>query len=135
MTLNGGGCGTSRAIKAAALLGLATTMLNGCDVAPTPVSPRSSFNRAHELLAAMAEGDRRTRLAEYMRSGGERCGRVTRTMYRGSTAEGAAFWSVRCRPGQDWGVMIEPNQAGSTRILECSIVRATGGDCWTRFTS
>jgi hypothetical protein len=44
-----------------------------------------------------------------------------------------AFWSVRCRNGKTFLVQINPDSAGSTGVLECSVLKAIAGtECFKR---
>jgi hypothetical protein len=94
-------------------------------------------NRAQELIVEMTVADRNRMFQRFMRSGGERCARVTRSLYQGGTPAGEVFWDVACTDSGDWQVMIEPNATGSTRILECGVVATITprARCWRRFDS
>lgn len=101
------------------------------------LSSRSAMvtNPAHDLLVRMGVAERSIMFARYMASGGERCGRVTRNFYQGSTPEGQAIWNIRCTATGDWSVMIEPNETGSTTLTECGALGLVGVRCWQRFRS
>lgn len=120
------------AIGALALLALAIVV--GDRPAPRPASSASG-NPAHDLLVSMSESRRSERLADYMRANGARCPAVTRSLYQGSTPAREAMWNVRCSPGEDWSLMIEPDAGGSVTVTECASLRLVGVNCWRRFTS
>lgn len=45
-----------------------------------------------------------------------------------------AFWSVQCTNGASWAVEIPQDENESTRVLECSVLRAiVGVDCFQKF--
>jgi hypothetical protein len=46
----------------------------------------------------------------------------------------SAFWSVVCGDGSSYAVQIEADSVGSTRVLECSVLKAVAGSsCFTKF--
>jgi hypothetical protein len=83
----------------------------------------------------LSSAERNRLLLRFMTASGERCGRVTRTFYQGSTPERQALWNLRCTRSGDWTVMIEPDTNGSTTITECGVLRTVGVRCWQRFES
>lgn len=92
-------------------------------------------NRAHDLMMGMSDTEQNRAMAQFMTASGERCGRVTRTFYQGSTPTGQAIWNIRCTRTGDWSVMIEPDVTGSTTVTECGALRTVGVRCWRRFES
>jgi len=92
-------------------------------------------NRAHMRLLALSDAERNRMMLRFMEASGERCGRVTRTFYQGSTPEGEAMWNVACSISGDWSIKVDPNASGSTTILECNVLAAFGTRCWERFES
>ena len=92
-----------------------------------------SANPAHNRLSAMTESQRKDTLTTFMRSGGESCN-VTKTFYQGSAKNGDAFWNVACSNGKSWVIQINNNSTGSTRLLECSALKAiNAGECFKKF--
>lgn len=97
-------------------------------------SALSLANPAHNRIAAMAEADRRIFMTKFLTSSGEKCAEVTKTFYQGSDGQGNAFWSVACARGNAVQIMISNNDAGSTRMLDCKILKAlNAGTCFTKF--
>jgi hypothetical protein len=90
-------------------------------------------NPAQRLLARMSDADRNLHWQAYMVASGEQCGTVTRSFYQGSTKKGQIIWNIDCSATGDWQLMIEPNSAGSTKIMSCDTVRALGMECWHRY--
>jgi hypothetical protein len=93
-------------------------------------------NPAQDMIVDMTAADRNRMFGRFMRSGRERCSRVTRSFYQGGTPAGEVFWDVSCADNGDWQVMIEPDSTGSTRI-ECSVIAAITprARCWRPFDS
>jgi hypothetical protein len=83
----------------------------------------------------MTDDDRNLHWQTYMLASGEQCGTVTRSFYQGSTPSGEVIWNIDCSATGDWQIMMEPNSTGSTRVMECSTVRALGIRCWQRYRS
>lgn len=91
-------------------------------------------NPAHNRIDAMQESERRAFFAKFLSSSGERCGSVTRTFFQGSSPSGDAFWNIACAGGETWALMIYNNATGSTKILDCKVLKAmNGGTCFTKF--
>jgi len=58
----------------------------------------------------------------------------TQAFYMGmSQPDHSAMWSVGCGDGTRYGVLIEANSSGSTKVLECSMLAAVAGTpCFTK---
>lgn len=98
------------------------------------LSAQAQANPAHDALQKMSEAQRTTALGRLLVASGERCERPSRTFFQGSHRDGSAFWSVDCGAGRAYQVMIKADKAGSTRILECSVMKAlNAGECFRRF--
>lgn len=99
-----------------------------------PTSSRSSGNAAHDRLMALSESARRDMLAMIARSAGERCA-VTRAFFQGQEPRSkAAMWNVQCREGSSYVIQVNADATGSTKVLNCSVLKVAGGvDCFTRF--
>jgi hypothetical protein len=64
---------------------------------------------------------------------GEGC-RGVKAFYMGSSKRDEAFWSVKCSDSRKYAVMISPDSTGSTRVMECSLLKAVNaGECFKRF--
>ena len=102
----------------------------GLSIAPSLAWP----NEAHDIISAMSETDRRVALASFMRTSGESCARATRTFFQGFDKSGNAFWNVGCSNGRSFSVMIYNDSVGSTRILDCKVLKAlTKVECFKKF--
>jgi hypothetical protein len=59
----------------------------------------------------------------------------TKAFYMGSYAkDNSAFWSVGCGNGKAYEVQIAADSAGSTKVLECSVLKAIAHvNCFEKF--
>jgi hypothetical protein len=90
-------------------------------------------NPAHDKLIALDEADRAVALAMMLHRSGERCV-VSRTFFQGLDKERNAYWNVGCDKRGPLLIQIRNDRDGSTRILECSTVKAMGGaECFKKF--
>lgn len=93
----------------------------------------SIANPADTMISSMREDVRREFLSEFLQSSGEAC-KVTRTFRQGETSNGDVFWNVGCRDGSPLVILMHNNASGTTRILECSVIRAVAGtNCFEPF--
>lgn len=91
-------------------------------------------NPAHDMISAASETKRQQALAGLLSSSGEKCGAVDRTFYQGSDKSGNAFWNASCRGGKSFVIQVNNDRQGSTRILDCKVLKAVnGGTCFTKF--
>lgn len=91
-------------------------------------------NPAHEQLSAMSEEQRRSVLAAFLIKSGEQCTSVSKTFFQGSDKEGNAVWNAACAGGASFVVQVNNNATGSTRILNCKVLKpVSGGTCFTKF--
>ncbi|RTL61654.1 MAG: hypothetical protein EKK41_26835 [Hyphomicrobiales bacterium] len=97
------------------------------------VSPAKGIrNHAHELLMQKPEAERPLYLGAVVNSG---C-RGKRAFFMGlgtdGFAAGEAFWSVECRDGRTFSVMISPDSLGTTRSMPCELLAALkAGKCFS----
>jgi len=95
---------------------------------------REATNEAHERLMKMSQGDREEAFAALLKASGEKCGKVTRTFFQGAASNGDAFWNVACSNGGPLSIQINADKEGSTKILECSVLKAiNAGECFKAF--
>jgi hypothetical protein len=93
----------------------------------------STANQAHQILQGMSGPKRNEAMTSFMARSGEPCN-VTRSFYQGVDARGNAFWNVACSNKKSFSVMIYNDSSGSTRILECKVMKAVGGTpCFQQF--
>jgi hypothetical protein len=85
---------------------------------------------AHNNLATVRVAQRDLYLSRMIRSAGEDCWVVNRSMYQGSARKmGASLWSAHCDNGSEWMVSVYPDATGS--VLRCGDLIST--KCWERF--
>lgn len=90
-------------------------------------------NEANRIWLGMSDAQRADTMTKFMARSGERC-TVTKTFYQGSTPNGDAIWSIACKGGPDWSLVIYNDRNGSTKIMECRALKALGaGQCWKRY--
>jgi len=93
------------------------------------VSAPVAANRYSDQLRSMSDQRRNDVFAQLMTGSGEKCGRVDRSFFRGST-KGSDIWNIRCTQSGSWSIMIGSDS--STRILNCAVnVRLRLTPCWT----
>ncbi len=91
-------------------------------------------NPAHERLSALSETDRNKILTRFLKSSGESCDAVIRNFHQGSDQSGNAFWNAGCANNRAFLIKINNDAQGSTRILDCDLLRAVhGGKCFQKF--
>lgn len=101
---------------------------------PACYSGAASANEAHEILSRMSEAKRNATFATFMQRSGEPCGTVARTFFMGFDSRRDAHWSVACSNKKAFAVMIKNDSAGSTRILDCKVLKAVAKmDCFKKF--
>ena len=94
----------------------------------------ASGNAAHDLLAGQPEARRNQTLTSFLAKSGESCDRVERSFFQGLDKNRAAYWSVACHGGQSYMITVYADATGSTKILECGILKAVGGgECFKKF--
>jgi hypothetical protein len=98
---------------------------------PHAIASTQPKNPTHEAMTALSERDRNARLSYALRD--ERC-QVTRSFFQGSDKFGGASWNVACANGEALSILINNDARGSTRILECSVLKAVANiECFKKF--
>ena len=98
------------------------------------VSSAAGAATVAEQIVALPEAKQKTMFARSITASGEHCPSVTRLLYQGSSSDGAGLWSVACSGGKDWQVLVKNDSVGSSKVLECSVLKAVGGgQCWQTF--
>lgn len=87
--------------------------------------PTTGLNRFSRQLAEMGTAEREETFARLMVGSGEDCAAPTDVAVLGSS-DGTDMWRITCA-GTDMVVSIAPDS--STKILECSTLKALGTDC------
>jgi len=90
-------------------------------------------NTAHDTLLKLPTAKRNATLSRFMEASDERC-KVIESFFQGFDKTGMAFWSVRCSNAKSFSVSIENDAGGSTKILECSVLKFVSGvECFKKF--
>ena len=106
--------------------------------APTPRARTgedipTTGNRAHDALASLSEAERVEFFTKQFAGSGDPCGRVERTFYQGSDKANAALWNVGCSHGRSYMITIQNDTNGSSKILDCKILKAVARvECFTK---
>jgi len=93
-------------------------------------------NPTHDQIYKMNESARKAFFLKLFTASKEPCGVVDRVFYQGSDKQGNAYWNVSCIKHEAMQIQIANNSLGSTKVLECSVLKALnkGTDmCFTRF--
>jgi len=90
-------------------------------------------NPAHKHVSGLSDAERKAFFERFLKQSGENCN-VTRAFYQGSTKRGDAFWNVACKGKDGFSVMINNDARGSTKIMECRLMKTVGGTpCFKKF--
>ena len=93
-------------------------------------------NPVHDQMAALSQEARHDVLQRMMAREGHQCGQVVASFFQGSSSDGSAFWSLSCRPGVDWQLMLGGAAGTNIKILKCETVGRLGSrPCFQRFRS
>ncbi len=96
-------------------------------------------NPAHDLISQASEGVRNKAFFQTVSSAAYPCGLVTKSFFQGFDSQGDAFWSVRCKNGKSYSIMIYNDKNGSTKVMDCSVVKALNqrgagmAECFEKF--
>ena len=97
------------------------------------ISGTSYANTVNQKILSLSEEQRAHMFTDFMRQGGEQCV-VVKTFFQGETKDGDLFWNLKCRGGSAWSVMIKNDSKGTTKILQCEIMKKIGNtDCFKKF--
>jgi hypothetical protein len=80
-------------------------------------------NWAGDQLALLSPEERDIFFAMHLHRSNVQCGSSVHTFYQG-TSRNMSFWNILCRDGASYVVIIHPDAIGSTRIFECSRLKA-----------
>ena len=109
----------------------AATKLNAQSTPQPFVAQPPARNSAHDAMAALSERDRNARLSYALQD--ESC-RVTRSFFQGFDKSGAASWNVACANGKTLSILINNDARGSSRILDCAVLKALANvECFKKF--
>jgi len=90
-------------------------------------------NEAHNLLMQMSPHKRSQTLAHLLAASGKDCDQAIRSFFQGFDKDKAPYWNVECSKGTEYNIQIIDDNLGSTRILECSVMKALGIECFKKF--
>jgi hypothetical protein len=94
------------------------------------ISATALANSASDRLAALTPSKQAEILGQIV---GEGCVGKT-AFYQGSDSDDYAMWNVRCTNRRSYSVMISPDSLGSTKVLDCDMLRAIARvECFIRF--
>ena len=80
----------------------------------------------------MSENERLAYLTYLIRSSDNECP-PGKFAYRGMDENMKAYYHVMCGDNIDFLVAIEPNETGSSRTVNCGMMRLMGANCRTEF--
>jgi hypothetical protein len=128
-----GGTGTGFWVVLAIVTGLAALVLIGRSSQGTEITANSSVatnpgNAANDHMLALTAAQQATALGRIV---AERCVGIE-AFYQGMV-KGQAFWSVRCSSGEAYQIAVNPDAAGSTRVLVCGNAPPLATECFKRF--
>lgn len=95
----------------------------------------ANANPGSELLDRLTPAERANALANLLRQSDRSCSTATRVFKQGADRDGAVYWNVECSNGNAYAIQINNDAAGTTRMLECSIMASMGIPCFTEFES
>ena len=97
-------------------------------------APKASGNKAHDLLAGQPDAQRNQMLTVFMKQSKENCDSVERSFFQGFDKSRSAFWNVACRNGRSFAVMVYNDASGSTKVLDCGVLKVVAGvECFKKF--
>jgi hypothetical protein len=125
--------GTDFWVVLAIVTGLAVLMLMGPSSQAIEITGNSSIatnagNAANDHMLALPAAQQATALGRMV---AERCMGIE-AFYQ-AMVKGQAFWSVRCSSGEAYQIAINPDAAGSTRVLVCGNAPPLATECFKRF--
>jgi hypothetical protein len=90
-------------------------------------------NPAHDQIYRLSESQRQGLFSKVLKTEDAACSVISDTFYRGLDAQGAAYWAVHCSKGKAYQVQISPNASGSTKIMDCAVLKMMGSECFRKF--
>jgi hypothetical protein len=85
--------------------------------------PSSTGNVAHDGLVQLDPSARAKMLGSIVVSSGDACTGEDSFFMGINRRNVQAFWSVRCTNGKSYEVAIDGNATGSTKVLDCDILK------------
>jgi hypothetical protein len=89
-------------------------------------------NPVNEQLYILPDDERASALAKVVT---EPCGTVIRTFFQGLEPKSrTAFWNIGCSNGRSYAISIAADDDGSTKTIDCKVLRAiTNSECFFTF--
>ena len=88
---------------------------------PATAAPVNTANPFNAKLMALKLADRQGALSRAIVDDGQRCGRLTKSAYRGPYGN-LGMWVATCKPGGDFAVFTGPD--GSVQVRPCGNLAA-----------
>jgi hypothetical protein len=101
---------------------------------PLKKAHKMTGNVEHDRLSELSDSERNTFLTAFLYKSGENCDAVVRNFFQGTGETGDASWNIECRNKKAYSVMIYNDSVGSTKILDCAVLKAlNAGECFQKF--
>jgi hypothetical protein len=128
-----GGAGTGLWLVLTMVTGLAALVLigrssQGVEIAANSSVATNAGNAANDHMLALPAAQQATALGRMV---AERCVGIE-AFYQGMV-KGKAFWSVRCSSGEAYQIVLNPDAAGSTRVIVCGNAPPLATECFKKF--
>ena len=81
-------------------------------------------NTAHQILSNKSNEERNAVLTVLLFENKEDCDLVVKNFFQGFEPQGGAFWNVTCENGKSYIILIENDARGSTRVMDCAVVKS-----------
>jgi len=94
-----------------------------------------SANDISKLLESKSSSERSIILANLLHQSGKSCDKATQTFLQGVDSDDAAYWNVFCSNGQSYNIQVPSNPSVQPGILECSIMKDIGVECFKKLES
>lgn len=95
----------------------------------------ASANDVSKRIESKSSSEKAEIFTNLLHQSGEGCGKVTRTFLQGYDKDDAAYWNVSCNNGQSYNVQVPANPSANTKIMECSIMKSIGVECFKKFSN
>lgn len=92
-------------------------------------------NDVSKILESKSASSRAEVLANLIHQSGKGCGKATRTFLQGYDKDNAAYWNISCSNGRSYNIQVPSEPSAKTRILECSVMKAIGVECFEKFSN
>jgi hypothetical protein len=81
-------------------------------------------NKAHKILTDKSNQERNEALTVLLIQSKEDCDVVVKNFFQGLEPEGGALWNATCGNGKSYVILIENDARGSTRIMDCALIKS-----------